>query len=164
MTDTDHLASEDDKLLLHRAIEMAGEGVRNGGGPFGAVIWRHGAVIAEAHNSVVLNRDPTAHAEIQAIRLAAITLGTHDLSDCILYSSCEPCPMCLGALYWAGIKRVVYACDRGDAEQAGFSDKLIYEELGRDPAARKVEFLRLTDVGGKEVFAAWDGLEDKVRY
>lgn len=143
---------------------MAGEGVRNGGGPFGAMIWRHGDVVAEAFNRVVLDSDPTAHAEVRAIRLAATRLATHDLSDSVLYSSCEPCPMCLGAVYWAGIERVVYACDRVDAEKAGFSDKLIYEELVRDPAARKLAFLRMSDVGGKEVFAAWDALEDKVRY
>jgi len=160
----DHVMQDDDRRLLLMAVEMAMQGVRNGGGPFGAVIVRNGAAIAEAHNRVVLNRDPTAHAEIQAIRLASTRLGTHDLSDCMLYSSCEPCPMCLGALYWAGITRVVFACDRRDAEQAGFSDKLIYEELDRDPAARKVEFVRMTDVGGQDVFAAWEALEDKVRY
>lgn len=164
MTNQDHLTKDDDRRLLRRAIDMAGEGVRNGGGPFGAVIWRNGAVIAEAHNKVVLNHDPTAHAEIQAIRLASARLGTHDLSDCVLYTSCEPCPMCLGALYWAGIKRVVFACDRSDAERAGFSDKLIYEELAHDPGARAIEFVRITDVGGEEAFAAWDALEDKVHY
>jgi guanine deaminase len=164
MTNKDHLTSDDDRRLLRKAIEVAGEGVRNGGGPFGAVIWRGGEVVAEAFNRVVLDRDPTAHAEIRAIRLAATRLATHDLGDCVLYSSCEPCPMCLGALYWAGIKKVVFACDRRDAEKAGFSDRLIYEELALDPAARKIAFVRLADVGGNEVFAAWDALEDKVRY
>ncbi|MHB1312073.1 MAG: nucleoside deaminase [Gemmatimonadaceae bacterium] len=160
----DHVTREDDRRLLRRAVEMAVQGVRNGGGPFGALIVRHGEVIAEAHNRVVLDRDPTAHAEIQAIRLAATRLGTHDLSGCMLYSSCEPCPMCLGALYWAGIGRVVFACDRGEAEKAGFSDKMIYEELVLDPSSRKIEFLRLGDVGGDEAFAQWEDLEDKVRY
>jgi len=160
----DHAIREDDKRLLRRAVEMAVEGIRNGGGPFGALILRNGEIIAEAHNRVVLDRDPTAHAEMRAIRLAASKLGTHDLGDCILYSSCEPCPMCLGALYWAGIKKVVFACDRGDAEKAGFSDKMIYEELVLDPSSRKVEFLRVPEVGGGEVFAQWEDLEDKVRY
>ena len=164
MMHKDHVIREDDRRLLRRAVEMAMEGIRNGGGPFGAVILRNGEVIAEAHNRVVLDRDPTAHAEIQAIRLAATKLGTHDLSDCILYSSCEPCPMCLGALYWAGIKRVVFACDRRDAEKAGFSDKLIYEEIALDPSFRKIDFLRVADVGGDEAFARWEDLEDKVRY
>lgn len=143
---------------------MAAEGVANGGGPFGAVIARNGDVVSEAFNKVVLDRDPTAHAEVRAIRLAATGLGTHDLSGCILYSSCEPCPMCLGAIYWAGISRVVYACDRADAEKAGFSDRLIYDELALDPRNRKVEFLRIPDVGGTDAFARWDALEDKVRY
>ena len=99
-----------------------------------------------------------------AIRLAAAKLATHDLSDCVLYTSCEPCPMCLGAVYWARIGRVVYACERGDAEKAGFSDKLIYEEIALDPAARQLQFHRITDVGGTEVFDAWDAHEGKVRY
>jgi guanine deaminase len=99
---------------------------------------------------VVLTNDPTAHAEILAIRQAASFLKSYDLGECTLYSSCEPCPMCLGAIYWAGIKKVVYACDRVDAELAGFSDKLIYEEIMLDPANRKISFIRLTDAGGKE--------------
>jgi len=164
MTNNDSSILNDDRLLLRRAVEIAGEGVANGGGPFGAVIVRDGAVVSEAFNKVVLDSDPTAHAEVRAIRLAANKLATHDLSGCILYSSCEPCPMCLGAIYWAGIQKVVYACDRGDAEKAGFSDKLIYDELALDPSDRKVEFLRIADVGGMEAFAKWDDLEDKVRY
>lgn len=155
---------EDDTAILRRAIAIAMEGIRNGGGPFGAVVVRQGEVISEAFNRVVLDRDPTAHAEVRAVRLAATRLATHDLSDCVLYCSCEPCPMCLGAVYWARIGKVVYACDRVDAEQAGFSDRLIYEELELDPAARKLAFLRVTNVGEKEVFAAWDALENKVRY
>lgn len=164
MTRKDHASPEDDRLLLRRAVEIAREGIRNGGGPFGAVILRDGEVIAEAHNRVVLDSDPTAHAEVQAIRLAAARLKNHDLSDCVLYSSCEPCPMCLGAIYWAGMKKVVFACDRVDAEKAGFSDKLIYDELVLAPSDRKIEFLRLTDVGADEVFAKWDELENKIRY
>ena len=117
---------ETDKLFLLRAIEIAGKGIDKGGGPFGAVISNDGIIIAEAYNSVVLNNDPTAHAEILAIRKASATLKSHNLGECTLYSSCEPCPMCLGAIYWAGIKKVVYACDRVDAESAGFSDKLSF--------------------------------------
>ena len=164
MTNKDSSVPPNDRLLLRRAVEIAGDGVANGGGPFGAVIVRAGEVVSEAFNKVVLDSDPTAHAEVRAIRLAATKLATHDLSGCILYTSCEPCPMCLGAIYWAGIRRVVYACDRGDAERAGFSDKLIYDELALEPADRKVEFLQITDVGGTEAFARWDALEDKVRY
>jgi len=112
----------------------------------------------------VLTSDPTAHAEINVIRQAAEKLKTHDLSECTLYSSCEPCPMCLGAIYWAGIKKVVYASDRADAEEAGFSDKLIYEEILLDPENRKLTFLRMKDTGGEAVFRKWDELEDKIRY
>lgn len=155
---------ENEKIFLLRAVEIAGSGIENGGGPFGAVITRDGKIISEAFNMVVLSNDPTAHAEILAIRQAAKVLRSHDLDKCTLYTSCEPCPMCLGAIYWAGIKKVVYACDRVDAEEAGFSDKLIYEEIMLDPSDRKIEFLRITDAGGKDVFRKWDELEDKISY
>lgn len=155
---------EKDKDFLKQAIELAKKGIKAGGGPFGAVITKDGKILAEAYNNVVLTSDPTAHAEVNAIRQAALELNTHDLSDCILYSSCEPCPMCLGAIYWAGIKKVVYACDRADAEEAGFSDKLIYEEILLDPENRKLTFLHIKDTGGEEVFRKWDELEDKIRY
>ena len=121
-------------------------------------------IISEASNRVVLNNDPTAHAEILAIRQASSILQTHDLNECTLYSSCEPCPMCLGAIYWSGIRKVVYSCDRTDAERAGFSDKLIYNEIMLDPSKRKISFIRLTDSGGKEVFRKWDELENKIAY
>jgi guanine deaminase len=153
-----------DKKFLHRAIEIAAEGITKGGGPFGAVITKDGKKLSESFNKVVLTTDPTAHAEVIAIREAASVLKSHDLSGCILYSSCEPCPMCLGAIYWAGIKKVVYACDRIDAEGAGFSDKLIYEEILLDPSKRKISFLRLADTDGKEIFRKWDELENKIPY
>jgi guanine deaminase len=155
---------ENDKSLLLRAVEIAGNGIMNGGGPFGAVVSKDGKIVSEATNRVVLNSDPTAHAEILAIRQAASVLKTHDLGDCTLYTSCEPCPMCFGAIYWAGIKKVVYACDRTDAEGAGFSDKLIYEEILLNPENRKIAFLQLTDAGGEEVFRKWDELENKISY
>ena len=153
-----------DKPLLLRAIEIAGDGILTGGGPFGAVVTKDGEIISEATNRVVLNSDPTAHAEILAIRQAALVLKTHDLGDCVLYSSCEPCPMCFGAIYWAGIKKVVYACDRIDAERAGFSDKLIYEEIMLKPEKRKITFRRIKRTGGEEVFRKWDELENKIPY
>lgn len=153
-----------DKLFLRRAVEIAGEGICSGGGPFGAVVSRGDKIISEANNRVVLMNDPTAHAEILAIRQAASLMKSHDLGECTLYSSCEPCPMCLGAIYWAGIQKVVYACDRIDAEAAGFSDKLIYEEINLDPAKRKIKFLRFDDEGGKEVFRKWKVFEKKILY
>lgn len=155
---------ENDKNFLRRAVEIAGKGIEDGGGPFGAVITKDGKIISEAYNKVVLSNDPTAHAEILAIRQASAVLKSHELNKCTLYTSCEPCPMCLGAIYWAGIKKVVYACDRSDAEDAGFSDKMIYEEINIDPKDRKIIFLRINDAGGKEVFKKWDNLEDKIPY
>ena len=153
-----------EKLFLLRAIEIAKEGIENGGGPFGAIIVKDDKIISEAYNRVVLNNDPTAHAEILAIRQASSLLKSHDLNDCTLFSSCEPCPMCLGAIYWAGIKKVIYSCDRTDAEAAGFSDKLIYNEIMLDPSERKISFIRITDSGGKEVFRKWDEFENKIPY
>lgn len=153
-----------DKLFLHRAIEVAVKGIEKGGGPFGALITKDGKILSEAFNRVVLDNDPTSHAEILAIRQASGLLKSHDLSDCTLYSSCEPCPMCLGAIYWARIKKVVYASDRNDAEEAGFSDKLIYHEILLDPSQRKISFIRMTETGEKEVFRKWDEMENKIPY
>jgi guanine deaminase len=153
-----------DKLFLRKAFEKAKEGIENGGGPFGAIIVKDDKIIAEAYNRVVLNSDPTAHAEILAIRQASSLLKSHELNDCTLFSSCEPCPMCLGAIYWAGIKKVIYSCDRSDAESAGFSDKLIYNEIMLDPSERTISFIRITDPGGKEVFRKWSEFENRVTY
>jgi guanine deaminase len=152
------------KIFLARAIELASDNINEGGGPFGAVIVKDNQIISEAGNRVVLNSDPTAHAEILAIRTAATRLKSHELSECILYSSCEPCPMCLGAIYWSGIKKVVYACDRHDAESAGFSDKLIYDEINIDPSSRTIPFIRINESGGNDVFRKWDKLENKTSY
>ncbi len=153
-----------DKLYLRKAFEKAKEGIENGGGPFGAIIVKDDKNIAEAYNRVVLNNDPTAHAEILAIRQASAVLSTHNLEDCTLYTSCEPCPMCLGAIYWSGIRKVFYSSDRTDAEAAGFSDKLIYNEIMLDPSKRKITFIRMTDAGGKEVFKKWNEFENKINY
>ncbi len=155
---------ENDKLFLRRAVEVAGKGIEKGGGPFGAVITKKDKILSEAFNRVVLDNDPTAHAEMLAIRQTSGLLKTHDLSDCTLYTSCEPCPMCLGAIYWAGIKKVVYASDRNDAEEAGFSDKMIYHEIMLDPSQRRISFVRMTESGGKEVFRKWNEMENKIPY
>ncbi len=153
-----------DRRFLKRAIEIAAEGIDKGNGPFGAVIAKNGRIISEAVNSVVLLKDPTAHAEILAIRQASEYLSTHDLSDCTLYTSCEPCPMCLGAVYWSGIKKVVFSTGRADAELAGFSDKVIYDELALDPGRRKITFIHLKDPAGEEIFKKWDEYEGKIPY
>jgi tRNA(Arg) A34 adenosine deaminase TadA len=155
---------ENDKKFLLRAIELAADGINSGGGPFGAVIVKDNEIISESTNRVALNNDPTAHAEVLAIRQAAATLTSFELDGCTLYTSCEPCPMCLGAIYWSGIKKVVYASDRCDAEKAGFSDKLIYDEIILDPGERIVKFLHLPDTGGERVFIKWNETPDKIAY
>jgi guanine deaminase len=155
---------ENDKLFLRRAIEIALGGIKVGGGPFGAVIVKDNKIISESFNMVILNNDPTSHAEILAIRIASSLLHSHDLHECTLYSSCEPCPMCLGAIYWSGIMKVVFSCGRSDAAAAGFSDKMIYNEINLDPSQRKISFLRLYETEGKEVFRKWNELENKFTY
>jgi len=154
----------DDKKLLERAIDIAEKSIYEGGGPFGAVITFNGDIIAQSNNRVVMNADPTAHAEILAIRMAAEKLGNHDLGGCVLYTSCEPCPMCLGAIYWAGIQKIVYALDRNDAASAGFSDEFIYKEISLDPARRKLTFLKLKEPVAKEIFRKWDDFEGRINY
>jgi guanine deaminase len=154
----------EDRDFLTRAIHLAEDGIKEGGGPFGAVIVRCGEIISEATNQVVHSNDPTAHAEILAIRQASEVLATHNLSDCILYTSCEPCPMCLGAIYWSGIRTIFFAADRQDAEEAGFSDKFIYEEISLQPEKRHILFKRLSDVNGTEVFRIWDRFDNKIPY
>ncbi len=153
-----------DKDFLERAIKIAYEGIEKGTGPFGAVVVQNGEVISESTNKVVESHDPTAHAEVLAIREAAQKSGTHDLHDCILYSSCEPCPMCLGAIYWSGIKEVYFAADRKDAANAGFNDEFIYDEITLLPEKRNVSFKRIKGVDGREVFKKWERFENKVQY
>ena len=155
---------EKDRFFLIRAITIATEGIMQGGGPFGSVITRQDEIIAESNNRVVLSHDPTAHAEMNVIRAASALLKTHDLSGCTLYTSCEPCPMCLGAVYWSGIRKVVYASDRIDAAAAGFNDKFIYDEIMLSPSSRNIRFIRLDDCNGEIVFRKWDEFEDKIAY
>jgi guanine deaminase len=153
-----------DKLLLERSLRLAIESIEEGGGPFGALITKDGNIISEANNRVVLSHDPTAHAEILAIRKASSALKTHDLSGCVIYSSCEPCPMCLGAIYWSGIRKVVYGYDRKEASKAGFSDDLIYKEISLAPAARKLIFKHIPNAGKEDVFSKWEKFEGKIPY
>lgn len=154
----------DKKELMRRAIELAEESVRNGGGPFGAVIARDGRIVAEGANCVVPNADPTAHAEVTAIRRAAQAVGSHDLSGCEIFTSCEPCPMCLGAIYWAHLDKVYYACNRKDAARIGFDDDFIYQELALDPARRhKPSEILLADEA-RRAFDLWEEKDDKAEY
>lgn len=156
--------TEKDRQMLEKAIETALLGIDEGGGPFGAVITRRGKVIATDYNRVVLMNDPTAHAELLVIRKASGILKTHNLSDCTLYSSCEPCPMCIGAIYWAGIKKVFYASGRHEAEEAGFIDSLIYDEISADPSDRKINFIQVKMNTGEEVFRKWEVADNKIPY
>ena len=121
--------TEQDKTFMREAIRLADESVQNGGGPFGAVIVKDGEIVAGSANSVTRDNDPTAHAEVNTIRQACRKLGTFDLSDCVIYTSCEPCPMCLGAIYWARIGRIYYGNTKKDAADIDFADDFIYKEL-----------------------------------
>ncbi len=155
---------EKDNEYMRRAIALADESVRRGGGPFGAVIVKDGVIIAEGSNSVTILNDPTAHAEVSAIREACRRLGTFQLDGCTIYTSCEPCPMCLGAIYWAGIKQIFYGNNRKDAADIGFADDFIYEELERPLEARRLPILPLLREEAQESFHLWEKKTDRVNY
>lgn len=143
---------------------MACDNVAGGGGPFGALIVKDQCIIAGSGNRVTPNLDPTAHAEVMAIRLACQRLGDFQLSDCILYTSCEPCPMCLGAIYWARLQAVYFACNRFDAAAAGFDDSFIYDEIPKLPAERRIAMHYIDLAGSASPFEEWNRLETKIRY
>jgi len=150
--------------FMRRAIELSVQSVGLGGGPFGAVIVKDGKIVAEASNRVTLDNDPTAHAEVNAIRQAARSLGRFDLSGCDIYTSCEPCPMCLGAIYWARIDHIYYGCNRKDAADAGFDDDFIYRELSLAPADRKKVMEVLLPEESMAAFRMWKEKKDKKEY
>lgn len=150
--------------LMRRAIALSITSVQNGGGPFGAVIARNGEIIAEGSNRVTLDNDPTAHAEVSTIRQACKKLGTFDLAGCEIYTSCEPCPMCLGAIYWAHLDKIYYANDRKDAAAIGFDDDFIYKEIALSPYRRqKPSEILLRDEAIK-AFQLWQQKTDKTEY
>lgn len=153
-----------DRQFLSEAIKIARENIDQKGGPFGAVIVKEGEIIAKAGNRVTENNDPTAHAEILAIREASARLGNFNLKGCILYSSCEPCPMCLGAIYWARLDKVIFACDHEDAKAAGFDDTVIYREFAKPPGDRKLNMVQSQREEGLEVFRKWNEKPDKEEY
>lgn len=150
--------------LMRRAIKLSEQSVRSGGGPFGAVIAKDGNIIAEGNNRVTLNIDPTAHAEVSAVRNACQQLKTFDLSGCEIYTSCEPCPMCLGAIYWAHIDKIYYGCDRKDARNIGFDDDFIYDEIPLKPEDRKKPSEELLRNEALNAFYVWDNKADKTKY
>ena len=150
--------------FMEMAARLSEENIERGGGPCGAVIVKDGEVIATGVNSVTLNNDPTAHAEVSAIRNACARLSTFSLSGCIVYSSCEPCPMCLSALYWAGVAKIFYGNTKEDAEAIDFSDKFIYEQIALSPSKRSIPQIHVTDSGAIRAFEMWDAKSDKVKY
>ncbi len=157
--------TEQDKEFMRRAIELAQKGIdSNDGGPFGAIVVKDGEIIGEGCNRVTSTNDPTAHAEIVAIREACKNLNSFQLGGCVIYTSCEPCPMCLGAIYWARPKRMYFACSREDAANVGFDDRLIYEEIERPIAQRRIESVNFLREEGLQVFENWANKTDKTEY
>ena len=150
--------------IMREAISLADNNVRNGGGPFGAVIVKDGKVVATGVNRVTANNDPTAHAEVSAIRNACKKLKTFDLSGCEIYSSCEPCPMCLGAIYWSRIKKIYYGNSKADAKDIGFDDSFIYDELALPYGQRHVAMERLLGDEAIATFNEWKSRPDKTEY
>jgi tRNA(Arg) A34 adenosine deaminase TadA len=150
---------------MRRAIALSRRGMEEGrGGPFGSVVVKDGRIVGEGVNQVTSTNDPTAHAEVVAIRAAGAALGTFDLRGCEIYASCEPCPMCLAAIYWARIDRVFYGNGRADAARIGFDDAAIYDEVARPIPERTVPMERLLPEEARAPFDLWDGKTDKVRY
>ena len=156
--------TEQDKQFMREAIRLANESVMNGGGPFGAVIVKDGEIIAGSSNSVTIDNDPTAHAEVNTIRQACRKFHTFDLTGCTIYTSCEPCPMCLGAIYWARISRIFYGNHRKDAADIQFADDFIYEELDKPLERRTVPILPLLRDEALHTFRLWQQKEDKTEY
>ncbi|MFT4605914.1 MAG: guanine deaminase, partial [Rhodothermales bacterium] len=150
--------------LMRRAIALAMENVRDGGGPFAALVVKDGRVVAEGANRVTASNDPTAHAEVMAIRAACRAIGTFQLTGCDLYTTCEPCPMCLGAIYWARPDRVYFAAGKHDAASAGFDDAFIYDEIAVSPADRRIPMDQLLETEAAAVFAAWKASSDRTVY
>lgn len=156
--------SKEDEKFMQQAIDLSIENVANGGGPFGAVIVRDGEVIATGTNRVTATCDPTAHAEVSAIRAACAKLGDFKLTGCTIYSSCEPCPMCLSALYWAGVERIFYGNTKEDAKAINFDDSFIYDQIALDYSERSIPCINIMREQALAGFKAWSDKEDKVLY
>jgi tRNA(Arg) A34 adenosine deaminase TadA len=152
-------------VFMQRAIDLSREMMDAGrGGPFGAVIVKDGKIIAEGSNQVTSANDPTAHAEISAIRAACAVLDRFSLAGCAIYTSCEPCPMCLAAIYWARIDRIYYGNTRFDAARIGFDDEFLYTEIAQPPEDRKIPMSRLLEAEAADAFAVWERKPGKIRY
>lgn len=166
MCDTrqEDLLKDYEPKFMELAARLSEENIDFDGGPFGAVIVRNGEVIATGVNRVTASNDPTAHAEVSAIRAACQMLNSFNLEGCVIYSSCEPCPMCLSAIYWAGIKKIFYGNTREEAEAIDFSDNLIYEEIGLNPLMRKVPGVHVGNKITIKAFTKWKNKTDKTHY
>lgn len=156
--------TDDDRRFMKMACDLACENVERGGGPFGAVIVKDGEVIAAAGNSVTLDNDPTAHAEVNAIRRACSITRNFKLDGCVVYSSCEPCPMCLSALYWAGVSRIYYGNTAADADRLNFGDDFIYKEIEKPHLERTIPCIHMEGTNAIESFNMWASKEDKIEY
>lgn len=157
--------TEQDEKFMRRAIELAQDGMNAGaGGPFGAVVVKDGEIVGEGFNRVTSTKDPTAHAEVVAIRNACEKLNSFQLDGCTIYTSCEPCPMCLGAIYWTRPAKIFYAATHEDAARVGFDDRFIYEEIKKPIEKRQIETINLLRAEGLTVFENWAGKTDKTEY
>jgi len=149
---------------MRKAIALSVDNIKKGGGPFGAVIVKDGKIVATGVNRVTANTDPTAHAEVNAIRKASKKLGTFDLAGCEIYTSCEPCPMCLGAVYWAHLDKMYYGNTKTDAKNIGFDDSFIYDEIELKPENRRLQSVQLLPDEAIKAFESWVNASDKVEY
>ena len=161
---SEYMATQSDEYFMQMAINLSIENVANGGGPFGAVIVRNGEVIATGVNRVTANNDPTAHAEVSAIREACAKLGNFKLEGCTIYTSCEPCPMCLSAIYWAGISKIFYGNTKADAKAINFDDSFIYDEIALPYAQRSIPCNNIMREKALSAFHAWEAKADKTLY
>jgi tRNA(Arg) A34 adenosine deaminase TadA len=153
-----------EEQFMTEAIRLSRESVKNGGGPFGAVIVKDGKIIAASSNSVTKDNDPTAHAEVNTIRKACKELDTFDLEGCEIYTSCEPCPMCFGAIYWARLDKLYFANTKTDAKNIGFDDSFIYEEIELSYDKRKIPNIQIMRDEALEAFKDWENKDDKIEY
>lgn len=159
------MINDNDLNFIREAIKLSQEGMNsNDGGPFGAIVVKDNVIVGRGNNKVTSTNDPTAHAEIVAIREACKTINSFQLDGCIIYTSCEPCPMCLGAIYWARPDKVYYACTRDDAASIGFDDDYIYNEMNQPIDNRKIEMKQLLRDEAYKVFEQWKNKSDKIKY
>ena len=156
--------TNDDRRFMKMASDLALDNVDKGGGPFGAVIVKEGEIISTGTNTVTIDNDPTAHAEVNAIRNACRAKGNFKPEGCDIYTSCEPCPMCLSALYWAGVRRIYYGNTQLDARAINFDDNFIYEEIAKPHTARAIPCIHITGTDAIEAFKKWESKTDKTEY